>query len=139
MRKNYAESIIPLMDFIGRFPADNHVGQFRGRIAVIRKVAEMPDSPVVSNPDAAAKLPAPPKLVLTDAAKEHKITGSVTVEATFTGVGTVENPVIVQGLGYGLDERAMLTILGLKFEPAVKDGRPVAVRQKIAVSFAALN
>jgi len=136
MRKNYADSIAVLQDFLGRFPGDNHVGQFRGRIAVIRKVAEMPETAVVTNPDSAIKLPEPPKLALTDAAKAGKVAGSVTVEATFTGVGTIENPVVVQGLGYGLDERAMITVLGMKYEPAMKDGKPVAVRQKVQLSFA---
>jgi tetratricopeptide (TPR) repeat protein len=136
MRKNYADSIAILQDFLGRFPADNHVGQFRGRIAVIRKVGELPATAVVTNPDSALKYPEPPKLLLTDAAKAGKVSGSVTVEATFTGVGTIENPVVVQGLGYGLDERAMITVLGIKFEPAIKDGKPVAVRQKVQLSFA---
>jgi len=135
LRKNYPESIAILQDFIGRFPADNHVGQFRGRIAVIRKVGAMPETAVVSNPDSALKYPAPPTLLLTDAAKLNKVTGSVTVEATFTSVGTIENPVVVQGLGYGLDERAMITVLGIKYEPAMKDGKPVAVRQRIQLSF----
>ena len=135
MRKNYADSIAILQDFLGRFPADNHVGQFRGRIAVIRKVAAMPETAVVTNPDSALKFPPPPTLALTDAAKQGKVTGSVTVEATFTGVGTIENPIVVQGLGYGLDERAMITVLGIKYEPAMKDGKPVAVRQKIQLSF----
>jgi tetratricopeptide (TPR) repeat protein len=136
MRKNYADSIAILQDFLGRFPTDNHVGPFRGRIAVIRKVAELPETAVVTNPDSAIKLPEPPKLVLTDAAKASKVSGSITVEATFTGAGTIENPVVVQGLGYGLDERAMITVLSLKYEPAMKDGKPVAVRQKVQLNFA---
>jgi len=111
MRKKYPDAIAILQDFLGRFPADNHVGPFRGRIAVIRKVAEMPESAVVTNPDSAVKLSELPKLALTDAAKVGKVGGSITVEATFTGVGTIENPVIVQGLGFGLDERAMITVL----------------------------
>jgi tetratricopeptide (TPR) repeat protein len=137
LRKDYENSLAILQDFLKRFPTDSHIGAMRGRIAVIRQVAALPATPVVSNPDTAAKLPSPPTLQPTDAAKEHKVTGAVTIEATFTDRLTVENPVVVQGLGYGLDERALLVILAMRIEPAIKDGKPVAVRQKIQVNFAA--
>jgi tetratricopeptide (TPR) repeat protein len=136
MRKDYPHAITTLQDFLAKFPTDSHLGQFRGRISVIRDVAGLPETPVISNPDSAAKFPGLPTLALSDAAKEHKITGSVTIEATLTDGGMIERPIVVQGLGYGLDERAVMAILGSKFEPALKDGKPVAVRQKIQVNFA---
>jgi len=135
-KKDYQDSIATLQEFLAKFPTDSHLAQFRGRIAVIREVGSLPETPVVSNPDSAAKLPTLPTLALTDAAREHKVAGSVTIEATFTDGGMIERPVVVQGLGYGLDERALIAVLGTKFEPAMKDGKPVAVRQKIQVNFA---
>ena len=135
LRKDYENALATLRGFLAKFPNHGQFAAFRSRIAAIRQAGALPPTPVVNNPDTQAKLTPPAALPVTEAARERKVSGAVTVEATFTGAGTVENPVIVQGLGYGLDERAVQAIMAIRFEPAVKDGKPVAVRQKVQVNF----
>jgi periplasmic protein TonB len=38
-------------------------------------------------------------------------------------------------LGMGLDEKALQAVKQWKFEPAMKDGHPVAVQMNVEVSF----
>ncbi len=42
---------------------------------------------------------------------------------------------IVRPLGMGLDEKALVAISSWKFEPARKDGKPVAVMVNVEVTF----
>jgi TonB family protein len=53
-------------------------------------------------------------------------------------VGTDGNPrdiKVVKSLGNALDEKAMNAVKTWKFEPATKDGVPVAVQIRIEVDF----
>ncbi len=49
--------------------------------------------------------------------------------------GTVHSPRVVRSLGMGLDEKARERVMVWKFDPATKDGRPVAVVMNIEVAF----
>jgi periplasmic protein TonB len=42
---------------------------------------------------------------------------------------------VARALGFGLDERAIQAVTQWKFEPAMKDGRPVAVQMNVEVNF----
>jgi len=42
---------------------------------------------------------------------------------------------VARGLGMGLDEKALQAVKQWKFEPAMKDGHPVAVQMNVEVSF----
>ena len=42
---------------------------------------------------------------------------------------------IARSLGMGLDEKAIAAVRSWKFEPAMKDGRPVAVQVNVEVNF----
>ena len=42
---------------------------------------------------------------------------------------------IERGLGMGLDQRALEAIKQWRFQPAVKDGEPVAVSARVEVNF----
>jgi TonB family protein len=49
--------------------------------------------------------------------------------------GRVHSPRVVRSLGMGLDEKAIEKVNIWKFDPAKKDGRPVAVEMNIEVAF----
>lgn len=71
----------------------------------------------------------------TDEARMLKITGTIKTRVLFQGDGTVGRVTIREGLGHGLDERALQTIYDLVFLPAVKGGQFVAFLQSVEVEF----
>jgi len=71
----------------------------------------------------------------TEEARTGKVSGTVVLFAEISSAGTVENVVVLNKLGKGLDEMAVRAIKQWKFSPAVKDGRPVAVMITIEMNF----
>jgi len=68
-------------------------------------------------------------------ARRKEVSGVVKTQALFLADGTMGQVKILQGLGHGLDERAVETINNVVFLPAVKEGSFVAYRQAIEVEF----
>jgi TonB family protein len=46
---------------------------------------------------------------------------------------------VVQGVGYGLDEKAVEAVSRWKFTPALKDGQPIEKEISVEVSFHLYN
>jgi len=61
--------------------------------------------------------------------------GTVVLLAIVTADGTVRDVRVLQSLGSGLDEKAVEAIKQWKFDPARKNGEPVAVQITATVSF----
>jgi TonB family protein len=76
-----------------------------------------------------------PNAEYTDKARKKKIQGSVVVTIVVTDEGTVRDARIVSGLEKDLDKQALKAVSAWKFEPATKDGKPVAVRIRVEVDF----
>ena len=70
-----------------------------------------------------------------DKARKKKINGTVVVAMIVTQEGRVRDVKITKGLGEGLDKQALAAVRTWKFEPATKDGKPVAVHLNVEVSF----
>lgn len=107
-----------------------------GGLTAQETVDESP--PRVARPEARSL--APQKIhdvdpVYTDAALAAGIQGVVTLEVTIDEEGRVRQPLLLDGLGYGLDEAAIAAVSQVRFKPAVEDGRPVAVRWRLTQNF----
>ncbi len=68
-------------------------------------------------------------------ARRKKIEGSVTMTIVVSKRGDVTDARVVQGLGYGLDENALLAVKEWKYKPAERNGEPVAVKMEVSVNF----
>jgi periplasmic protein TonB len=68
-------------------------------------------------------------------ARKAKHQGTVVVRATVGPDGKIHDPHVVRSLGLGLDEKAIEAVNQWLFEPAIKDGRKVAVYVDIEVNF----
>lgn len=88
-----------------------------------------------------APLVTPPKILhkpepqYTDAARAARIQGTVQVKGIVGEDGRLSSIKVVQGLGYGLDQKAGDCAAEWKFEPAKRYGEPVAVRIVADVNF----
>jgi len=68
-------------------------------------------------------------------ARQAKYQGSVVVSLIVGPDGMAHNVHVAHSLGMGLDEKAVEAVQKWRFEPAMKDGRPVAVAVSVQVSF----
>jgi periplasmic protein TonB len=87
-------------------------------------------------PDVAApKAVYTPNPEYTDRARRQKIRGSVVLSIVITDKGVVRDAKVVTGLDKDLDKQALKAVGAWRFEPATKDGKPVAVRVKVEADF----
>src|ERR1041385_170008 len=76
-----------------------------------------------------------PEPEFSEEARRVKQQGEITLLATIGVDGRPRNLIVERSLGMGLDEKALETVRTWRFEPAKKDGHPVAVRMNIIVNF----
>ncbi|HVS01457.1 MAG TPA: energy transducer TonB [Thermoanaerobaculia bacterium] len=77
--------------------------------------------------------PQPP---YTEAARRARIEGVVVLQAVVDEQGRVGEVRVLRGLPLGLDRSAAETLATWRFEPATRQGRPVAVYYNLSVFFA---
>jgi protein TonB len=83
----------------------------------------------------------PPKTIstaepnYTDEARQAHIQGTIILNVTVRTDGTAKVDKIVQGLGYGLDEKAIESVEKWRFVPGMKDGQPVDVQLPVTMNF----
>jgi len=71
----------------------------------------------------------------TEEARRRAVTGEVVMEVVVLRDGSVGNVRLLQGLGLGLDERAMAAARQWRFTPAERQGIPVDVIVEIGMEF----
>ena len=76
-----------------------------------------------------------PEPEFSEEARKAKYQGVVVMEIIVGADGRVRDPKGVRSLGMGLDEKAREKVLTWKFDPAKREGRPVAVQMAIEVAF----
>ncbi|MGP0017390.1 MAG: energy transducer TonB [Candidatus Sulfotelmatobacter sp.] len=70
-----------------------------------------------------------------DRPRRKKIQGNVFLSMIVTADGTVRDPQVTQSLDKDLDKKALECVSKWKFDPATKDGQPVAMRIAVEVNF----
>jgi TonB family protein len=68
-------------------------------------------------------------------ARKAKLQGVVMVRAVIDAHGKVQDIAVAQGLGLGLDERAIAAVEKWKFRAGMRNGKPVATSALIQLSF----
>lgn len=76
-----------------------------------------------------------PPAEYSDKARKRKIEGIVMLSAVVTSEGLLTDIRVTKGLGYGLDEKAVQALGRWKFQPAMKDGKPVSVEVVVEQNF----
>jgi TonB family protein len=71
----------------------------------------------------------------TEEAKANKVAGTVMLKTVITAEGVPDQIQVVKGIGAGLDEKAVEALSNWTFQPATKDGAPVAVWATVEVNF----
>jgi len=109
-----------------------------------RGIGGCPEPPCGGDDDAPAirrgetvgvKILSQPRASYTDAARQAGIQGKVVLRVTFQSDGSVGAISAVSGLPNGLTERAIAAARSIRFEPAKRNGVPIAVTRTIEYSF----
>lgn len=75
------------------------------------------------------------KLIYPSYAKEKEIEGTVKIRAFIDQNGDVTKAEVEQGIGYGCDDAARITVLYSKFSPGLIRGKPVKTQLVIPLEF----
>ncbi len=76
-----------------------------------------------------------PKPRYTNLARRSSIGGIVKVLTIFKSDGRIGDTLVLEGLGYGLDKQAVKAVKEIKFEPAMKDNKPITSVKIVQYSF----
>jgi len=76
-----------------------------------------------------------PEAEFSDEARRAKYQGDVDVVCIVDANGNVQNPHVLRDPGMGLAANALAAIKTYRFKPAMKDGKPVAVKIVVEVGF----
>lgn len=76
-----------------------------------------------------------PAPVYTEKARKARLEGVVVLQAVIGIDGKARDVKVLQGLGKGLDEKAIEAVAKWTFQPATLDGEPVAVYYNLSVRF----
>ena len=110
---------------------------FGGTALFAQDASEKTSEPVyeVGNGVTAPKPVYTPDPEYSERARKKKINGTVVVAMIVTPEGRVRDVKIAKSLDEGLNKQALAAVRTWKFEPATKDGKPVAVHLNVDVSF----
>jgi protein TonB len=118
-------------------PAAGSRGAMAAPKATARKVEQL--APAVGNvcsePIVKPRPKKPGRIKYTKQAQEAEIEGVVRVEVTVDERGKVIAKRVLNGLGYGLDEKALEAADETVFEPATRCGQPVVATKILAFRF----
>jgi len=76
-----------------------------------------------------------PRPSYTAPAREQQIEGEVVLDVLFEASGTIQVLGVIQGLGYGLDDRAAEAARKIRFKPAEREGKPIDSRARLRITF----
>jgi TonB family protein len=94
------------------------------RLAMIRSLARARDEePKFAGP----QVHTVPEPTYTEAARRNRIEGVIRMEVLFGSNGQIQQALVVQGLGFGLDEEATRAARQIAFTPGRIDEQPVSV------------
>ena len=76
-----------------------------------------------------------PRPLYNEEARKNKVQGVVRVKVLIAADGEVKQVKVISGLPDGLNEEAIICAHKIRFQPATKDGQPVAFWQVIDITF----
>lgn len=75
------------------------------------------------------------KLTYPQEAKEKKIEGTVKILAFIEKNGEVSSAQVVEGIGYGCDENARISVYYTRFKPGLQKGKRIKIQMVIPIEF----
>jgi TonB family protein len=153
--QQYPEAAVSLERFLASSPDDMDAETWRGQLEGLRRrTTQTPTtkpatetSAAVSNTDyqkvfngrdvtQKARILSKPEPRYTEAARKAGVIGPVVLRVVFASNGEVTHLVVARPLGYGLTTQAVKAARLIRFDPAMKDGKPVSMYMQLEYNFA---
>ena len=113
-----------LLAYLRSKPSRAETNELQKRLTMIRSLAQArPEQASFTGP----QVKMVPEPNYTEAARRNRIEGLIRMEVLFGNDGHIQQALIVQGLGFGLDEEATRAAREIAFTPARVDEKPVSV------------
>lgn len=83
----------------------------------------------------ALKILSKPRASYTDSARAAGVKGTITLLINFSADGTTKDILVIRSLGFGLDQEAIRAAKKIKFNPQMKDSKPISVVKMVQYTF----
>ncbi|MEK6283753.1 MAG: TonB family protein [Acidobacteriota bacterium] len=142
--KQHAKAVTSLEGYLGIRPDDVDAETWRGqREEMLERVAQSTTTQSAGEATTftgkmvtqKARVVSKPEPQYTESARKAGVEGTVVLRTIFASDGEVKDVFVVQALGYGLTTEAIRAARQIKFQPAVKDGRPVSMYIQLEYNF----
>lgn len=141
---NYAEAITVLQKLVDADPKNTtawtylggslaNTGKTKEAIAAFKKSFDGPKSD--EKFDRELKITAKPRVPYTDEARSNSVSGTVELMVEFKADGKIGFVVPIRKLMFGLTENSINAAKEIRFDPAIKDDKPVSVIRMMSYSF----
>jgi TonB family protein len=127
--------------FLRRQGRTAEAGELEDRATAVQKANAKPVSAASTDVYRVGAGVTPPKVLskldpeYTDEARAALLEGAEVVTVEIGTDGLAHNAQVLQGLGLGLDENGLDAISQWRFQPGIKDGRPVTVMATIEINW----
>lgn len=115
-------------------PSGSSQGSARS-IPIPSNISEGSRLPVQPNQTSKIRITSKPRAYYTDLARFFAMAGRVRVRVTFLSTGEIGSVAVVKSLPFGLTQKAVEAAKGIKFEPALKNGLPIATTVIVEYGF----
>jgi TonB family protein len=142
--KQYSDAAASLERFLTVRPDSGDANAWRGQLEELRQRAAQPptEKPASETPNFTgrdvtqkARVLSKPEPTYTEPARKAGVTGTVVLRVIFASDGEVKHIFVIRALGYGLTSQAIKAARLIKFDPAMKDGRPVSMYLQLEYNF----
>ena|GEM_PF-1394411 len=109
--------------------------EIREQIEAMKSLERARPEKSVQKPISLPRIYRIPRPEYTPEALRNKVEGVIKVEVLFGSDGTIQQALVVRGLGFGLDEEALKAAKEIKFKPGEVDGKPVSMWIGVQLTF----
>ncbi|MCI0664069.1 MAG: M56 family metallopeptidase, partial [Acidobacteria bacterium] len=118
-----------------KFVTDPAVTEYVNRIAQNLALHSDANEIIPMGPSLRPTITYKEKASYTPEARANNVSGTVVLRVVFGSDGKMRDISVVRGLPYGLTEQAISAAMKIRFEPALRDGKPVSVRGNLEFTF----
>lgn len=101
----------------------------------VQQIPQIEKQPITPESNRGVRILSKPRANYTDLARQNQVQGKVVLRVAFKKDGKIGKIKVVNGLPYGLSQNAIEAGKKIKFEPQIKNGKPITATKNIEYSF----